>query len=228
MIAPRHVSATAVGSSHGIHTTSSHVGGSALAATIASSALPDYPDSQYIDGLTASEDDEDDVEDEVASHSVPLAGRVFTYSCEPTVAAARATATQAPSAPSQHGHNDGQPTAGRQSSPARAAVSPGRYDYEEEVVDLPLHGARHRTPPASPGRYDYEEPVEAEVNPSAPVAHDAKSNSDELAAMLAKLDSLAQQAGSLRSTIGAVSKSALTAEQKQRATDEISRAFEGF
>ena len=138
---------------------------SPLGRTFASAvaALPDY---QYIDGMTASEDDEDEVED------VPWAARTDVRGISEQVVTGRVLgsaggpmdARRAPMEPprSPLKVSTGDEGAPRSPPESRTPVSPGRYDYEEEVHD------QIERPPASPGRYDYEEEAE-EAEEEVPV-----------------------------------------------------------
>jgi len=152
---------------------------SPLGRTFASAvaALPDY---QYIDGLTASEDDEDEVEDvpwaartdvrgiseqvvtgrAFGSAGGPMDARRAPMEAPPEIRSPhpeirspqRRASMEAPRSPLKV--STGDEGAPRSPPKSRTPVSPGRYDYEEEVHD------QIERPPASPGRYDYEEEAE--------------------------------------------------------------------
>jgi len=116
----------------------------AAAATL-SSLTSKPPDYEYVDGLTASEDDDDGIEYLIeaapAQPAVAVYGSVFAPA-----------ASAAPHSPPRATIPVSSTAAG--SAMQRSPVSPARYDYEEEATE-----AAEKLP-LSPGRYDYEEDVE--------------------------------------------------------------------
>ncbi|KOO30029.1 hypothetical protein Ctob_014597 [Chrysochromulina tobinii] len=204
---------------------------SPLGRTFASAvaALPDY---QYIDGLTASEDDEDE----------------------------RRASMEAPRSPLKV--STGDEGAPRSPPKSRTPVSPGRYDYEEEVHDQierpPAEGISPKTAPqgrsfpresldtftASPVGEGMPPPKTARdkerhtrpttgapyvpAEPADELTSADTARLEELSALLVQLDALRTQTEESLKASAPPKRKKLTEAQMRQASNELSRALGGM
>lgn len=127
---------------------------------------------------------------------------------------------------------------GVQESSEKPPGSPGRYDYEEAVEEGSAAAAGRAPRPSASERTRAARatsPPAASCSSMAPSANAANAAAAAgatpaaLEALLAQLDALKEQTElSLRGAVSSIERPPLSALEKQRASDELSRALGGF